>query len=262
MVCTNASPGDHDSLARDIASLSTLDDPVRAAIFFHLARSGDDVSRDQAARAFGITRRAAAFHLDKLAKAGLVDVAFKRLTGRTGPGAGRSSKIYGRSGRHLNVSIPARNYELIARLLVSAVLRTEGASAAFLLEPQARAFGVSIGAAARQQVRPRLSRKRLMAVLADELTSLGFEPFADGKGMLRLGNCPYHDLARENVDFVCSMNLAVMQGVIEGLDLALVSPALERIEGMCCVAFRTESKTAKPAAGWDSNVDCQIHPVV
>lgn len=239
MVLRSATAIQRASLAAQVASVSTLNDPVRAAIFFHVARSGEHVTRDQAAKALGITRRTAAFHLDKLAEAGLVDVSYKRVTGRTGPGAGRSSKLYRRSDRRFDVSIPARNYELMARLLASAVQQTDGLSTAFSVEPHARAFGSSKGAAARKQVGPGSSRKRLLAVLVDELTRLGFEPLATGNGTIRLGNCPYHDMARENANFVCSVNLALMQGVVGGLGLVGVSPALEPKDGMCCVAFHT-----------------------
>jgi predicted ArsR family transcriptional regulator len=247
MVLRSSSAIESDSLAGQLASLATLDDPIRAAIFFLVARSAEPVARDQAARALGITRRIAAFHLDKLAEAGLLDVSFKRLTGRTGPGAGRSSKLYRRSSRRFNVAVPARNYELLARLLVSVIHETHGASAAVLLEPQARTFGVTEGTAARKEASPRPSRKELLAVLVEELTRLGFEPFGDGGGTIRLRNCPYHDMARENTDFVCSMNLALMQGVIEGLGVAGVSSALEPGEGRCCVAFHTRSSTTMQA---------------
>jgi predicted ArsR family transcriptional regulator len=247
MVLRSSSVAEPDSLITQIASLSTLDDPIRTAIFFLVARSAEPVARDEAARALGISRRIAAFHLDKLADAGLLDVSFRRLTGRTGPGAGRSSKLYRRSGRRFSVAVPARNYELLARLLASVIQETQGVSAAVFLEPQARRFGVTEGAAARNEASPRPSRKQLLAVLVDELTRLGFEPFADGSGTLRLRNCPYHDMARESSDFVCSMNLALMQGVIEGLGVAGVSSALEPSEGRCCVAFHTTPSTAKQA---------------
>lgn len=241
MVFRSPSPKRNASLADDIASLSTLNDRVRASVFLHVAGSGVDVTREEAAKALGITRRAAAFHLDKLAEAGLVDVSFKRTTGRTGPGAGRSSKLYRRSARRLNVSIPARNYELMARLLASVVERQ---AEPLTLETPARAFGESIGAAARKQTSSHPSRERLMQVLVEELTGRGFEPFADDDGTLRLRNCPYHDMARENTDFVCSMNLALMQGVVNGLGVPAVSPVSEPREGMCCVGFRVGSTAA------------------
>jgi len=249
VILRSSSTIESDSLASQIASLRTLDDPTRAAIFFLVARSGDPVARDQAAKALGINRRTAAFHLDKLAEAGLVDVSFKRLTGRTGPGAGRSSKLYRRSARRFNVAVPARNYELLARLLASVIQETHGASAAVLLEAQAKTFGLAEGAAARQEANPRSSRKQLLDLLVDELNRLGFEPYAEGGGTLRLRNCPYHDMARENTDFVCSMNLALLQGVIEGLGVAGVSAALEQREGMCCVAFHTRSSSTAMGAG-------------
>jgi predicted ArsR family transcriptional regulator len=235
-------PG-QESVAARIASVSTLDDPVRAAIFFHLARSGEYITRDQAAGALGITRRVAAFHLDKLVDAGLVDVTFKRVTGRTGPGAGRSSKLYRRSERRLDVSIPTRNYELLARLLSSAAYGSHGPSPAQRLEPHARAFGFSDAAAARERAGGPTSRSRLLRLLLDELTRLGFEPLAEGDGVLRLRNCPYHEVAREDPDFVCALNLALMSGVVEGLELMHISPALEPRPGMCCVAFHTKTGT-------------------
>ena len=139
MVFRSLSPKPSPSLADDIASLSTLNDRVRASVFVHVASSGREITRDQAAQALGITRRAAAFHLDKLAEAGLVEVSFKRTTGRSGPGAGRSSKLYRRSARRLNVSIPARNYELMARLLASLVVRPDGESEPTALEPRGEA---------------------------------------------------------------------------------------------------------------------------
>lgn len=101
---------------------------------------------------------------DKLAEAGLVDVTFKRTTGRTGPGAGRSSKLYRRSARRLNVSTPARNYELMARLLASVVERPDRESEPLVLEPRACTFGKSIGPAARKQTRSHPSRQRLLDV--------------------------------------------------------------------------------------------------
>lgn len=234
-----------DSLAAQIASLSSLDDRVRAEIYFHVARSGGSVTREEVARALGVTRRTAAFHLDRLAEAGLVDVSFKRVSGRTGPGAGRTSKLYRRSGRRLDVSIPSRNYELMARLLASVVKEAQGAVAPDRLGPAARAFGVSRGAAARAQAARPESRERRREVLVEELTRLGFEPFEDGDGTLRLRNCPYHDMAREDSDFVCSMNLHLMQGVTEGLDLADMSPTAEPMDGMCCVAFRSTPEGTK-----------------
>ena len=71
-----------------VAALAALDDPTRRALFDLVARTSA-VSRDAAADALGISRRDAAFHLDRLAEQGLLAVEYRRPPGRSGPGAGR-----------------------------------------------------------------------------------------------------------------------------------------------------------------------------
>ena len=72
-----------------------------------------ELSRDRTAEALDLAvgRR---FHLDKLVDAGLADVRFQRLTGRSGPGAGRTAKLYRRSDTEIGVSLPERRYDLAA----------------------------------------------------------------------------------------------------------------------------------------------------
>src|SRR5689334_22236948 len=108
----------------DLAALSGLvhlDDPLRRRLYEYVADSDGPVSQDQAAAVTGIGRSLAAYHLDKLADAGLLTVGYQRLTGRNGPGAGRPAKLYTRSSREMRVSVPPRDYELLARLLLAAV---------------------------------------------------------------------------------------------------------------------------------------------
>jgi alpha-L-rhamnosidase len=81
-------------LAERVAAVSSLDDPIRRALFDHVSRSDAPVSRDQAAAALGVTRSKAAFHLDRLVDEGLLTVEFKRLTGRTGPAVRRLKEIH------------------------------------------------------------------------------------------------------------------------------------------------------------------------
>jgi len=69
----------------------------------------------------GVDRSLAAFHLDKLVERGLLEATYRRLSGRTGPGSGRPSKLYRRSARQHELTLPPRRYELAARLLVEGV---------------------------------------------------------------------------------------------------------------------------------------------
>src|SRR5215813_6330778 len=105
----------------DLASLSSLDDPLRRRLYEVVTSQPGPVSRDEAASAAGIGRALAVYHLDKLVQSGLLTASYQRPPGRSGPGAGRPAKMYARSDREFAVSVPPREYELAARLLVQVV---------------------------------------------------------------------------------------------------------------------------------------------
>jgi len=106
---------------QDLASLSSLDDPLRRRLYEVVTSQPGPVSRDEAASAAGIGRALAVYHLDKLVESGLLTASYQRPPGRSGPGAGRPAKMYARSDREFAVTVPPREYELAARLLVQAV---------------------------------------------------------------------------------------------------------------------------------------------
>ncbi|MDN3263997.1 helix-turn-helix domain-containing protein [Streptomyces sp. CSDS2] len=196
--------------------LAVLSDPVRRRLYRYVAAAPEEVGRDAAAEAAGISRSLAAFHLDKLVEAGLLTVSFRRLSGRTGPGAGRPAKLYRRAEGEHAVSVPPRSYEAVGRLLAE-VLENAG------LDRELQAAARAAGAA-----QPDGRADDVEAVLR----ARGYEPFWDGE-TLRLRNCPYHALATEFPALICGMNLAL----IEGLAAGQWSPALDPRPGGCCVAL-------------------------
>ena len=99
----------HEALEQQITGLAALDEPVRRSLYFHVVEQQREVSREEAAKALGISRALAGFHLDRLASEGLLETSFRRLSGRAGPGAGRPAKLYRRSSRQLEVSLPQRS---------------------------------------------------------------------------------------------------------------------------------------------------------
>src|SRR5215212_5542265 len=64
-------------LERRIAAIAALDQPLRRDLYRLLAGAPGWATRDDAAAALGIPRSVAAFHLDKLADAGVVEVRFE-----------------------------------------------------------------------------------------------------------------------------------------------------------------------------------------
>lgn len=225
-----------DQLDRDLDGVTSLHDPVRRSLYRYVAARRQDVGRDEAARAVGVSRALAAFHLDKLVAAGLLAATFRRLTGRSGPGAGRPAKLYRRAPRDIAVSVPPRRYDLAARILAEAAAgRPETAAR---ISAAARTAGAEIGAEARERVRPRAGGKAALAAAVEVLESWGFEPEREKDGAVRLRNCPFDAISAAQPQLVCGMNLAFMEGVLDGLGPVPVGAVLDPQPGRCCVVFR------------------------
>lgn len=231
------------SLDHQLGAIGSLQEPVRRALYLYIASEQDDVSRDQAAEAVGIQRSLAAFHLDKLVEAGLLETTFRRLTGRTGPGAGRPAKLYRRSRAEHFVSLPPRHYDLAAELLAEAVEEADDQAARSTLIEVARRHGRRIGGELRSRLTPRASRERRLAAVADELERYGYEPRRE-RGGIRLGNCPFHALAESHRDLVCGMNHALLEGVAQGIDGAALEARRDPKPGECCVTVSVRRKEA------------------
>jgi len=215
-------------------AVTGLADPVRSRLYRAVADSSSPIGRDEAAAAAGIGRPLAAYHLDKLVELGLLSASYQRPAGRVGPGAGRPAKVYARSGREFAVSVPPREYELAARLLAAAVDSDSGGQSRSILLDAARDFGTDLGARSRSGGTPELAaRPAVEAVLRE----YGFEPCTSEDGSVELHNCPFHQLVASHQQLVCGMNLALMQGLISGIDAGGMRPSLDPKPGRCCVVI-------------------------
>jgi predicted ArsR family transcriptional regulator len=228
----------------DLASLSSLDDPVRRRLYEVVTGQPGPVNRDEAASAAGIGRALAVYHLDKLVESGLLVATYSRPAGRSGPGAGRPAKLYARSDREFAVTVPPREYELAARLLVQAVEADPGDRSRAALAEAARRLGAELGRAFRPDAAERDSAERHATErdpaerdVEGMLTQQGYEPCRGGDGVIRLRNCPFHQLAEQHRAVVCGMNLALVEGLVAGLGAGGWHPALDPRPGHCCVAI-------------------------
>lgn len=225
-----------------ISDIAALDQPHRRALYALLTERRDWIGRDEAADALGMARSVAAFHLDKLADAGLVEVRYERPPGRTGPGAGRPAKQYRRSANEVSVSLPDRHYDLAGALLADAVAEAArtGRPVEVALRDAAHRAGLEIGEAERGELPKR--RRSLPAVkraALQALSVLGYEPVDEGRDIV-LANCPFHALAERHRPLVCGMNLDLLDGLAKALDEEeeRIRPRLDPQPGLCCVRVR------------------------
>ena len=220
------------------SAIGSLADPLRRRLYDVVAGRDAGVGREEAARAVGVPTHTARFHLAKLVEEGLLAVDHRRLSGRTGPGAGRPAKVYRRSGAEVAVSLPERGYDLVGSVFASAVEKSlEGAPLSDALAEEARAAGRRDGTAYDGEG-GELDRS------AGVLTDRGFEPTRVGDGLV-LRNCPFDALAREHTALVCGGNRDYVGGGLDGRGCDHTSARLDPGPDRCCV--RVEESTGRSA---------------
>lgn len=213
---------DGSDFEQRVGAISALADPLRRRVYETVARSTEPLGREIIAAQLGVPRSTAAFHLDRLAAEGLLDVEFRRLSGRTGPGSGRPAKVYRRAAEDISVIVPRRHYELAGEIMAEAIGRAVG--------EDVPVRDTLHGAATR-------AGRRLAAAsvdLEDALEHAGLEPRADRDDTV-LGTCPFHRLARENPGVVCELNHAMLCGMAEAVGLDPARVGLDPGSGGCCV---------------------------
>ncbi|WP_225802022.1 metalloregulator ArsR/SmtB family transcription factor [Streptomyces sp. NK15101] len=211
----------------DIDAIAVLQDPVRRRLYEYVVAQGREVGRNEAAEATGVARTLAAHHLDRLTGAGLLESGSRRLSGRSGPGAGRPAKVYVRARGERTVSLPARDYRTAAELLAEAAEQA-GLDAGLCAAARRR------GEALRGSAGPCGSLEEAVETLA----ARGYEPYReDTEGaatdVVRMRNCPFHSVAESFPPLVCGMNLALLEGLLGAG--GPVGARMDARPGECCV---------------------------
>ncbi len=188
--------------AEEVAAISLLLDPVRWRLYHYIRSSGGAVGRDEAARVVEVSRKLAAFHLDRMASTGLLT-------------------------------------DLLASTILAAALEEKAADE--LPTDAARRvadrFGAQLGADLRQRVRPRDPGPFALAEAA--LEELGYEPVRQDGGIW-LRNCPFHELAAAHRELTCAVNQALVAAMLPAVGSAeLHAEGPNAWPGHCCVRITT-----------------------
>jgi len=221
---------------RAIETVGLLAEPARYSLYEWVSAQSRPVGRAAAAAAVGVPRTVAAFHLDKLAEAGLLTVTLGRTTTRRGPGSGRPARLYARSDQTIGLHLPPRSYDLLATVLAEAI---EEAGQEEHLYRVAHHAGTALGRGQRDAKHGsrRPSRTATMAILR----RLGYEPYAQGS-KIRLKNCPFHDVQRSHPPLVCGANLQLIDGLLRGSGVDGYTASLDPRPSECCVVLASNAK--------------------
>lgn len=224
---------------RDVAGIGALSDPLRRRLYLFVCAQQEPVSRELAADALGLAPHQAKFHLDRLERDGLLESSYARVSGRTGPGAGRPSKLYRRADREVAVSLPDREYQLAGTLMADAIAESAEAGTPVIeaLHRQAHTYGRRLGDMAVGDNPPRTATAAL-ELAVDTLTDNGYEPRPDD-GRVIMANCPFHALAQAQTQLVCQMNHALIGGLTDALGPHRPVAELEPAPDRCCVVLET-----------------------
>lgn len=220
-------------LGTQAAGIGALADETRRGLYAYVVAQPEPVTREAAATALGLPLHKASFHLDRLVEEGVLEVEFRRLSGRTGPGAGRPSKLYRRTEQEFAVSLPPRRYDLVGDILAAAVTGAAGGNPLDRsLDDSANREGRAVGGSALG-----LDDAPTLSAVSQVLAGQGYEPRLEPEAVT-LHNCPFDNLARRYTELVCGLNRTFVQGVLDGMGRSDATACLEPEPGSCCVKVR------------------------
>lgn len=212
-----------------LEALGALSDPARRRLYAVVAASDEPVDRETAAQACNISRTLAAYHLDRLVEAGVLEATFSRPPGVGGPGAGRPAKRYQRATQERSVSIPPRDYALLAKLLAEAIDHDDSGIVRESVLRAAEAEGRTGSAD--------------VADLTEALVDRGYEPVVTDNGDIDLRNCPFHQLTAEHTELVCGLNHSLLASLLDSRGEDPARAELCPRTGRCCVIIRAAEAT-------------------
>ena len=226
--------------SQPVAAVAVLAEDSRRIMYDYIRRRARPVTRDEAAAQAGISRKLAAFHLEKLVEAGLLQAERQTTPSGSRRGPGRAPKVYRPTDAELSISIPERRLDLLGEVLVDALAaEAVTGTAREAARLAARHRGIELGTAERAGRRlNRTGAERALHLACGVLERIGYEPYRDDEQSVRMRNCPFHPLAARQRDLVCGMNRELIDGLLRGLGNSTVNATLAPRPGECCVELR------------------------
>ena len=185
-------------------------DGTRRGIYRHVLAAEAPLSAAEVAAVFGLHRTVARAHLERMVEVGLLQVGLRRR-----PTGGRPAKVYSASNERVEIAVPARRYEALARLLLRLVADTTP-------EPRAVKAAVDVGYEHGIDLARSYSGAKTDRLTPHEavswLAKAGYRvKLGDCDGTsatVDVTNCVYQELALEYPDIVCAFDRGMFCGML------------------------------------------------
>jgi Predicted transcriptional regulator len=231
----------------DILNLSkALGEDTRFAIFREIAGAEKPQTVRDLVRTFGMHHSAVRIHLNRLHDAGLI---ISKPIDRRGT-VGRPQLVYLPNPTATSLTLPPRNFELLARMALEFALASAGT------DLPAEEFATSWGNAYIRdggQAGTHLSLPEALDALVDELRGMGGSPMlaqlnGDGYALVE-HNCLFGDVSSRYEPLVCSLHQGAIRGMLQELCAETfewtMRETLAAGAERCCATIQRQS--ARPA---------------
>jgi predicted ArsR family transcriptional regulator len=167
----------------------------------------------EVATSLGLQRTAARAHLERLVDLGLVLSATRRTAS-----AGLPAKSYTAVETRLEITLPPRRYEALARLLLELLGTAEVDAAAEHAAVVGRAYGECtaediVGADIQRPVR--LSLPALVKWMDESGYAVKASSLGRTRAVIEIGNCVYRELSAQHPDIVCAFDSGMFCGMLD-----------------------------------------------
>lgn len=206
---------------------AALASPPRRRLFEMLRADGAAEDAHRLASAAGLHVSTVRFHLDVLARAGLV-TSWSQPRGT----AGRPRTVYRAVAR-----AEPRGYQALTGLLAAALADTPQARTA-RAEQAGLAWAAELATGTERH--PPLGAEAAVRAVTGLFTDLGFDPElvgGEGDRQIRLRDCPFRDAARAHPEVVCAVHLGLLRGTLNELGAPPTTTTLQPfVEPELCLA--------------------------
>ncbi|MFS0780936.1 helix-turn-helix transcriptional regulator [Bacillus sp. 1P06AnD] len=198
---------------------NVLSDPTRYYIYQHITKNHNEVTVQEIADKFNIHPNVARLHLSKLEDINMLTSETKK----TGKG-GRPSRLYRLSDEVIQLHFPYRDYQLLSKIAIETMMKL-GEVGKEALYQTGKGFGrelVDEELKRNQMTMNDLSFQDKVQIIRDAATFAGFYPEfhaneEEGKIHFQIFNCPFKELAAQQMDSVCGMHKAFLQGMFSSV---------------------------------------------